>query len=186
MTDTDLVVAAKLGDRDAFGDLIRRHHRLACRIALDLVPDRHLADDAVQEAAAGAWRHMASYRPEQTAFTTWHGAIVRNAAITVYRRWSRDRRVASLDAMVDGGHEDPQDRTADPAAGLKADESEAWVARQFARLTDAERPVAEAVFRDGLSYRAAGERTGLSLKAVKCRMAVARKKLARELAPVGA
>ena len=54
----DLVDQARLGDRDAFGELVRIHQHEVYTLAVRLVRDRDLASDVTQDAFVRAWRAM--------------------------------------------------------------------------------------------------------------------------------
>jgi hypothetical protein len=51
-TEIELVNAARTGDVDCFGELYRRHYAAVVGAAYCLLADRHLAEDAAQEAFA--------------------------------------------------------------------------------------------------------------------------------------
>ena len=56
MTDTELVAAAKRGDRNAFGELVARHQDMVYSLALRMVGDPDDAADMAQDAFLNAWR----------------------------------------------------------------------------------------------------------------------------------
>lgn len=78
-----LVVSARAGDRDAFGDLVLLHQRAAYRAALAALGSPEDAEDAVQEAFVIAWRKLPGFRGD-ASFRTW--------LLTIVWRKSLDRR----------------------------------------------------------------------------------------------
>jgi len=83
----ELVVAARRGDRDAFGELYRRYGRMVHGVLLARVP-RPQVEDLVQDVFLLALRRLDSLRdPER--FGGWLAMIARNRATDFHRR-SRD------------------------------------------------------------------------------------------------
>ncbi len=92
---TELVVAAKGGDRDAFDALVRHTYRDTYTLAYRLLADPEDARDVVQETYLRAWRGLERYRGD-AQFTTWLYRITANTASTHRGRRGR-HRTASLD-----------------------------------------------------------------------------------------
>ena len=84
-TDKELVEASLRGDRSAFEMLYRRHWRLAFGVAIGVCSDKHLAEDATQEAFATAAAQLDSLR-EHDRFAPWLRTICRRTAIRLRRR----------------------------------------------------------------------------------------------------
>lgn len=100
-TDAELVEAACRGDLASFGQLYARHYRLAVGIARSRLCDRHLAEDAAQEAFAIAFRTLSKLQ-NRDRFPQWLGTICRRKA----SRLAEDRPVHQ--PLIDGG-ESPSD-----------------------------------------------------------------------------
>lgn len=83
-----LVELARLGDHDAFAQLVQIHQHEVFTLALRLVADRELAADITQNALIRAWRAMPSFRGE-ARFSTWLHRITVNTAYSTRRRWKR-------------------------------------------------------------------------------------------------
>ena len=85
--DPDLVRDAKRGDEAAFTALLRPMLEPAYRLAVAILQDRQLAEDAVQEAAVKAWRKILQLR-EDSEMRPWFLGIVANECRTTRRgRW---------------------------------------------------------------------------------------------------
>src|SRR5689334_7669398 len=86
--DDELIEAAALGDRGAFGELYVRYSRMVHGILLARVPP-HEAEDLVQDVFMSAMRQLRGLRTP-SAFRGWLAAIARNRAID-YFRGARER-----------------------------------------------------------------------------------------------
>lgn len=82
--DFALVVAARAGDRNAFGGLYRRYARMVHGILLARVPSADV-DDLVQDVFLRALPRLASLRDVQR-FGPWLSAITRNMANDYFRK----------------------------------------------------------------------------------------------------
>jgi RNA polymerase sigma-70 factor, ECF subfamily len=71
---TEKVRLAAAGDREAFGDLVRRYERLVLGVAWNSLRDHQAAQDAAQEAFLTAFRQLAGLR-EPAAFGAWIAQI---------------------------------------------------------------------------------------------------------------
>jgi RNA polymerase sigma-70 factor (ECF subfamily) len=83
--DAALLRAHVAGDRDAFGELVRRHRDRLWAVALRTLGDREEASDALQDALISALRSADRFRGD-AAVTTWLHRIVVNACLDRIRR----------------------------------------------------------------------------------------------------
>jgi len=97
--DAELVVQARSGDKEAFGQLIARYQLLAHRIAIGMVANEEIAQDLVQEAMLQAYLSL-NHLQKDSSFKNWLYGIVLN----VCRSYIRDQKAVffSLDAMAGG------------------------------------------------------------------------------------
>jgi RNA polymerase sigma-70 factor (ECF subfamily) len=97
--DEVLVVAAILGDLDAFNELAGRYRAAAVRTAQTVV-GRDDAEDVAQEALILAFKALPSIE-QPSKFAPWLGAITRNRALRFNKREStRDRGRVELDEVL--------------------------------------------------------------------------------------
>ena len=82
--DVTRVVAAKDGDRAAFGQLYERYARMVHGVLLARVPVGEV-DDLVQDVFIRALRRLSALR-ETASFGAWLAAIARNVANDYHRR----------------------------------------------------------------------------------------------------
>jgi RNA polymerase sigma-70 factor, ECF subfamily len=85
LTDAELVETARHGDLDSFGALYQRHYTAMVGVAYCALGDRHLAEDAAQEAFAVAWRDLGRLR-DVARFSGWLRQICRNVAVAMARK----------------------------------------------------------------------------------------------------
>lgn len=96
-TDSELVEAARRGDQEAFGELVRRHHRKCVELACFYLRNRGDAEDQAQNAFLKAYQHLDQYEGE-AEFGTWLARIVANQCLMLMRV-QRRARFLYLDEM---------------------------------------------------------------------------------------
>lgn len=79
--DEELVEQAKSGDREAFGELVRRHRAKMYGYARSYTQESFLAEDIVQDALIRAFLHLGTLT-DSRRFLPWLHRIVRNQAYT--------------------------------------------------------------------------------------------------------
>jgi RNA polymerase sigma-70 factor, ECF subfamily len=87
----NIVIRAKAGDLDAYGHLVQATQVMAYAVALRVLNDPDMAQDAAQEAYLRAWRRLAGL-DEPAAFISW----LRRIVITVARNMRHARRMTLL------------------------------------------------------------------------------------------
>jgi len=90
-----LVDRAKVGDRDAFEELVRRHAERLYAVVLRFVADGDEAQEVTQEAFLRAWRSIARFEGRSRFFTWLYRIGINEAKRRVARR--PPVHVASLD-----------------------------------------------------------------------------------------
>lgn len=84
-TEERLTAMAREGDRQAFGELVRRSRAKMYSYARSLTQDHHLAEDVVQEALVRAFLHVGRLM-DHSRFRPWLARIVQNQAYMKLRR----------------------------------------------------------------------------------------------------
>ena len=100
--DVELVARAQAGDHDAFTEIATALHNRLYRVALNLLSDTHLAEDATQHTIIEMWRNLPRLR-EPAKLEAWAHRIVVNAC----RREGR-KRTRWIQAMTVTPEEDPK------------------------------------------------------------------------------
>jgi len=129
-TDGALAGRAAAGDREAFGELVRRYQAAVRRVCRAVTGDDHDADDAAQDAFLSALDRIETYdrgRP----IGPWLMRIASNAAIDLLRRRAV-RKAGPLDeTLVAGG--------SSPAADAARSELTARLRQAMAQLPERQR-----------------------------------------------
>jgi RNA polymerase sigma factor (sigma-70 family) len=171
-SDESLLARVANGDDDALGRLYDRFGRVAYGLALRILRDDRLAEDAVQDAFLAVWRQAASFRPERANARTWVLTFVHRRAVDLVRREERRRG-------------EPLAPETEPATGTTAEAAELRerreaVQRALAQLPEEQRRPIELAYYGGLSQSELAERLGEPLGTIKSRMFTGLKRL-REL-----
>lgn len=90
--DQHLVIRAQHGDQRAFQSLTVAHHARLYRAAHGILRDRHLAEDATQQAFLDIWRNLPTLE-DPTRFSGWSYRILVHACYAEARRkpdWARE------------------------------------------------------------------------------------------------
>src|SRR5207253_5387905 len=123
LSDEALVLMAARSEESALAELYDRYGRAAYGLALRVVRDPALAEDAVQEAFLALWRSAARFVPERSKASTWILTLVHRRAVDAVRREQR-RRADTLE-------------NAPEPESLDTVEEEAWLRLQRERVQDA-------------------------------------------------
>ena len=154
--DSSLVLAARKGDRAAFGGLYARYARMVHGILLARVPANDV-DDLVQDVFLRALPRLCDLR-DATRFGPWLAAITRNRANDYYRQM---RAVAAVTESL------PEDEAELPASNTAPD-SEAVMILAFVRsLPDAYRETLILRLVEGMTGPEIAARTGLTPGSVR-------------------
>src|SRR5436853_4513928 len=96
LSDEALVLLAARSQQGALAELYDRYGRPAYGLALRILRDEALAEDAVQEAFLAIWRGASRFIPERGKASTWILTLVHRRAVDLVRREDR-RRAEPLD-----------------------------------------------------------------------------------------
>ena len=109
MDENDLIARARVGDRAAFGELVRRHRDAVYRFATRWVSDPDYALDIAQETFVRAFKGLEGYRGD-ARLRTWLFSIALNVARSSARRRGRSLLAGAGDAAGEtAGRRRPQD-----------------------------------------------------------------------------
>ena len=87
--DHDLLAACAEGDEQALGSLYDRFGKVAYGLALRVLRDAALAEDAVQEAFLAVWRQAARFDRSRGTASTWILMLVHRRAVDLVRSQAR-------------------------------------------------------------------------------------------------
>jgi RNA polymerase sigma factor (sigma-70 family) len=178
VSDEALVSLVASSDEQALAELYDRFGRVAYGLALRILRDEALAQDAVQEAFLGVWRSADRYLPERAKASTWILTLVHRRAVDLVRREDRRRG-------------EPFDDVAEPVA-LSTVEGEATLGYQRRVVQEAlkglpadQREALELAYYGGLTQSELAERLGQPLGTIKSRMFMGLARLRDLLAQAG-
>ncbi len=178
-----LVVAAREGDREAFGALVAIHERIVFRTALAALGSKEDAEDAAQDAFVMAWRKLGGFRGDSSFKTwlltiTWRKALDRRRSRRLW--WSRQSQPSvweeptPLDSYA-GDDPSPEHLT---MVNDLADRARAEISRLTPKLRDALLLAASGEHK----YEEIASLLSIPTGTVKWRVAEARKQLNTRLA----
>jgi RNA polymerase sigma-70 factor (ECF subfamily) len=162
LSDEALVALLARGDEGALAELYDRFGAVAFGLALRVVRDAALAEDAVQEAFLTVWRTASRFIAERGKARTWILTLVHRRAVDVVRR-EQTRRTDPLKEQPESGG-----RTAEEEAWLRLER--ARVQEALKRLPDQQREAIELAYYGGFTQSELADRLGEPLGTVKSRM----------------
>jgi RNA polymerase sigma-70 factor, ECF subfamily len=175
VSETELILKARDGDRNAFNELVRIHARGVINVIYRMCGDAQLAEDAAQEAFIRAWSHLGSFHVErETSLRNWLYRIALNTATDMLRR---KKHILP--------HDVDELPLADPQSGPEGTylqgERTALVQAAIQSLPDASRAVLVLKEYEGLSYREIADALDIPIGTVMSRLNYARKTLKEKL-----
>ena len=177
--DEALLALAAREDEQALAELYDRYGRVAYGLALRIVRDPALAEDAVQEAFLTVWRTAGSFRSDRAKPSTWILTLVHRRAVDVVRREER-RRAAPLE-----GTEEPDEGALAADEEIELSDRRRLVQEALRRLPDEQREALELAYYGGLTQSELAERLSVPLGTIKSRMFTGLRRLRDLLAEAG-
>jgi RNA polymerase sigma-70 factor, ECF subfamily len=163
LSDEAVVALVARSDEQALAELYDRFGRVAYGLALRILRDEALAEDAVQEGFLTAWRTADAFVPERAKASTWLLTLVHRRTVDLVRREERRRA-------------DPIEAAGDPIGEEAVDEA-VWLRYQrervqeaLRRLPDPQREALELAYYGGFTQSELAERLGQPLGTIKSRM----------------
>jgi RNA polymerase sigma-70 factor (ECF subfamily) len=176
-SDEALLARVRDRDEDALAELYDRHGRVAYGLALRVLRDPALAEDAVQEGFLAVWRTADRFQPERAKPSTWILTLVHRRAVDLVRREER-RRADPLEVAPD-----PGERSADEEVGVRT--KRRIVQDALRQLPDDQRQALQLAYYGGLTQSELAERLGVPLGTIKSRMFTGLSRLRELLAEAG-
>jgi len=178
LSDEAVVAMLARSDESALAELYDRFGRVAYGLALRILRDERLAEDAVQEGFLAAWRNADRFIPERGKASTWLLTLVHRRAVDLVRRENRRR----AEPLVDGV-ESPSSGSAEDDAWLRFERER--VQSALKQLPDQQREALELAYYGGFTQSELAERLGQPLGTIKSRMFTGLKRLRELLAEAG-
>jgi RNA polymerase sigma-70 factor, ECF subfamily len=162
LSDEALVALVARSDEVALAELYDRYGRVAYGLAVRMLRDEALAEDAVQEGFLTVWRTAARFVPERAKASTWILTLVHRRSVDVVRREER-RRADSLEVAPE-----PSTVGADDDAWLRFERER--VQSALKQLPDPQREALELSYYGGFTQAELAERLGQPVGTIKSRM----------------
>ena len=170
--DQELVRQAAAGSREAFGELVSRHHQMVRTMLMRALGHRSEVDDVAQEVFLSALRGVAGFR-QQSSFRTWLLSIARNQAITHLRkqRTLAGQTLNGLDRLV------LQHQIASVADGYVEPPNMAALQACLGQLNEDHQHLIKEIYFQDRSAAEVARQTGQAKNAVRMRLMRIRKAL---------
>lgn len=182
MEEKQLIIRAKKGDQDAFGQLVLAHQNKVYTLCVHLVNDREEAADLAQEAFLKAWRSLSSFQ-EASSFATWMHRLTTNVCLDHLRKQSRRQNISVAVSLDDeeSNWSEPADWSQDPQEQLEREERKRALARALEELPEHHRRMLLMRELSGMSYQEIADALDVDLGTIKSRIARARERLRKNL-----
>jgi len=163
LSDEAVVALVARSEQEALAELYDRFGRVAYGLALRVLRDDKLAEDAVQEGFLTVWRNADRFMPERAKASTWVLTLVHRRAVDLVRREDR-RRAEPLNDEIEPASSD----SAEDDAWLRFERERVQAALR--QLPDQQREALELAYYGGFSQSELAERLGQPLGTIKTRM----------------
>lgn len=174
MLDADVIEGFRRGDDDAVRLVYREYGRLVFTVAMRVLGQRQLAEEATQQAFVQAWRAASTFDVSRP-LAPWLATITRRVAIDIHRREAR-RATTDIDDLP-AGHGSLV--TLPPSVDAIHD---TWAVRDaVSELPPEEQEVVRLQHLEGLTHGEIAEQLGVPVGTVKSRSFRAHRRLAARL-----
>jgi RNA polymerase sigma-70 factor (ECF subfamily) len=164
---------------DALSELYDRYNRLVFSVAVSILGDRAVAEDATLDVFVRVWRGAGTYRPELGKVRTWLVAITRHHTIDILR-WQNSRPDASSlhlnDMFVPNGS-----TIRDPEESAEISLQRELIRTAVAQLPEDQKQAITLAFFRGHTHQQIAEILGQPLGTIKTRIRLAMQKLRQML-----
>jgi RNA polymerase sigma factor (sigma-70 family) len=162
-TEENLIAALKNREKDAFEYLYHNYKGALFTVVLQIVHDKDVASDVLQEAFIIAWKNIGKYETEKGRLFTWLYNVTRNCAINVTR--SKNFKIQlqndSIDNCVNYIDEKASDGININQIGLR---------KEVHKLREDYRNVLELAYFNGLTHEEIAKVLNIPVGTVKTRL----------------
>ncbi|MEM9366800.1 MAG: sigma-70 family RNA polymerase sigma factor [Planctomycetota bacterium] len=176
-TEEQLVLAARAGDAEAFGELVQRYSGIVTGIAYSILGDFVRSEDVGQESFWNAWRNRKSLQ-DPTKFAGWVCGIARHRALDAVRK---ERRCKEVEAPAALEQQASHESTSDAGIG---DEEKALVWSTLESLPETYRETMVLYYRGEQSVQMVARSLQVPEPTIRKRLQRGRELLRSELASV--
>lgn len=171
--DVELIKRVARGDEQALLQLYDRYASRVYALALYILKDPMMAEEAVQDAFFRVWNHARDYLPQRGPFLIWLLTLTRHIAIDRLRLEARRPLLSDASDPEELWRSIPEPNTADEEARWRT------LYLTVQNLSPEHRQVIELAYYQGLSQSQIAEVLGWPLGTVKTRLREAMRQLRR-------
>lgn len=164
-TDLDLMQRIAANQEAAVAELYDRFGSLVYRMALQSMPTRAEAEDAVQEVFVRLWRTADRYDPRKAALVTWVMLLTRRHLVDKLRRKRARIKPTGLDDAQLSSANSLDDKAI--SARIERDEHFAALMARIDTLPDLQRTVVVRAYLGGQTLRQISEEMDVPLGTIK-------------------
>jgi RNA polymerase sigma-70 factor, ECF subfamily len=171
-----LLAACAMGERTAFQILYREFSPAAYGLALRVLRDEHLAQDALQEAFTQVWTDSGRFVPGSGSARAWIMTLVHRRAVDRVRREQADRQRGRVwgTGQLDVDHDSVAE-----IVELRAEHRR--VRSALAALTPLQRQALDLAYHRGMTQTQIADHLGIPLGTAKTRLRDALQRLRLEM-----
>jgi RNA polymerase sigma-70 factor (ECF subfamily) len=175
-SDADVIGRVRLGERNAFSELVQRYQRRLFGLTLMMVRDTAGAQEVTQDAFVRAYQHLDQFDIDR-AFYPWLATI----AVRLSQNWlrQRGRTVRREGATIEAAKEPAT--SAHALASLITDERGRQLWQAVAMLPSGERTAVMLHYRDEMPLQDAARALGVTTGTIKTLLFRARRHLRERL-----
>lgn len=173
--ESDIVLSARNGNRQAFGELVERYQNMVTSMAFSKTGDLQRSEDIAQQSFLIAWKKLAELQ-DADRFGGWLRSITRNVVLNSNRKSRRlDRSAQSIESYQEPTtFESPDD-------ALSSREQQELLWRSLKNIPEEYREPLILFYREDKSVKEVAFQMGLSVDAVKQRLSRGRALLKGEV-----
>ena len=183
-SEISLVHAAQSGDLDAFNALVLKYQDVMYRVAVRILGQEALAEDATQDAFISAYQHINNFRGG--SLKAWLMRILVNKCYDEMRRMQHTAAISLNESLMDDGENQSlyirfQDHVSSVEEYVEVSEQIEYIQECLNKLPTDYRAILALVDIDEMSYDEASTILRIPIGTVRSRLARARFYLRREL-----
>jgi RNA polymerase sigma-70 factor (ECF subfamily) len=181
LTDQALIASAREGNRNAFGELVRRHSSRVYGMSFKMLKNREDAEDNLQNVFCKAFGKIRQFEGN-SQFSTWLMRIAINEALMMLRKRKSEDATNYAEKESDTEDQDTKPEVRD----LRADPERQYLTKELtAKALDALQPTLKYTFilqkGEGWTSRELAEAFDVTAETVKSRIFRARVRLRQRL-----
>ncbi len=162
-TETALTDALKKHENDAFQYLYKNYKGALFTVILQIIPDKVIAEDVLQEAFIMAWKNIDKYDASKGRLFTWLFNVTRNCAINMTR--SKNYKTHKKNEPFDNYVNDTDETT-----GHNLNINQIGLRKQVHQLREDNKNVLELSYFNGFTHEEISKTLNIPTGTVKTRL----------------